>query len=79
MSSVYIPQSFILEASKVKTNDKVQLIDTPGYEIKNLVFACGNGELITVTSICDGDGDCRDLSDEMNCSKYEIITCIRTL
>ncbi len=33
-------------------------------------FTCKNGFCIDVEGVCDGNFDCPDQSDEVNCGKY---------
>jgi len=39
-------------------------------------FRCGSGECKSLCKRCDGQFDCRDSSDEFNCSKLMLHTVI---
>ena len=49
----------------IKTTKPIEI--APSVD-KNL-YLCDNGEYVQLTSYCDGKDDCRDASDEANCSK----------
>jgi hypothetical protein len=34
-------------------------------------FACRNGQNVSWTSVCDGSSQCKDGSDEQNCTLFE--------
>ena len=44
-------------------------MNVSGPPCKPSEFRCDNGECIDESSVCDEHSDCRDLSDELNCSK----------
>lgn len=38
-----------------------------GYQCKNGTFQCASGHCVASHFRCDGDKDCRDMSDEIDC------------
>ena len=40
---------------------------TPIYTCADLYYACLSGQCIPLSHMCDGEHDCNDTSDEMNC------------
>ena len=45
------------------------LYTNAGPPCKSNEFRCANGLCIDASRICDGQTDCRDWTDELNCSK----------
>ena len=38
-------------------------------------YTCGDGEVVSLDLVCDGEQDCDDNSDETNCPEEEMFTC----
>ncbi|GBM93608.1 Low-density lipoprotein receptor-related protein 4 [Araneus ventricosus] len=44
------------------------VLDSAALEMKHKYFMCNNSELISLLLVCNQENDCRDGSDEKNCS-----------
>ena len=45
--------------------------------LQKSVYVCGNGELVFSYARCDGVIQCKDDSDEQNCSKYTLYSNVQ--